>query len=89
LALALLPATQIVQLIIQISSQLLATTFATKVRERYACRIGAKGPVKQSVMLPHDIAASMYRYDGGEQFFSTWVGVPGESCQFRFGKSHA
>ena len=63
--------------------------FATKVRQRYAARIGTRGPVKQSVMLPHDIAASMYHYDGGEQFFRTWVGVPGESCQFRFGNSHA
>ena len=35
--------------------------------------------VKQYVMLPHDIVASMYDYHDGHQFFQTWVGVPGDS----------
>jgi hypothetical protein len=53
---------------------------AAKVREKYARRIGAPLPVQQYVLLPHDIAASMYDFEGGEHFFKTWVGVPGDSC---------
>lgn len=54
-------------------------------RERLPTHLGGKRMVKQYVMLPHDIVASMYDYHDGQQFFQTFVGVPGDTqCNIYF-----
>lgn len=59
--------------------QIISLLFATKARLSWLSRLGGRTSVKQHVMLPHDIVAAMFAFKDGNQFFQTWVGVPGDT----------